>query len=165
MGAHDAGIGNLVAATESTLTMKIGELARRAGVDVQTVRYYEKAGLIEPPRRTASGYRSYGSEALERLNFIRHCRSLDMALVDVKRLLALSRDKSVSCDEVNTLVHAHLERVRAKRAALDALEKQLASLDAQCVSGHRVADCGILEELIHAAHGEACACHPRARAK
>jgi Cd(II)/Pb(II)-responsive transcriptional regulator len=143
--------------------MKIGELARKAGVDVQTVRYYEKAGLIAPPGRTASGYRAYGPEALERLTFIRHCRSLDMALADVKRLLALSRDKTVSCDEVNSLVHVHLERVRAKRAALAALEKQLASLDAQCTSGHRVADCGILEELIQAAHGEACACHPGAR--
>lgn len=143
--------------------MKIGELARQAGVDVQTVRYYEKEGLIAPPGRTASGYRTYGSEALQRLNFVRHCRSLDMALADVKRLLALSRDQSVSCDEVNAMVHAHLGRVRAKRAALEALEKQLATLDAQCASGHRVADCGILEELIHAAHGESCACHPGAR--
>lgn len=145
--------------------MKIGELARKAGVDVQTVRYYEKEGLVPPPRRTASDYREYGPEALERLNFIRHCRSLDMALADIARLLALSRDKSVSCDEVNGLVHAHLERVRAKRAALESLEQQLASLDAQCASGHRVADCCILEELIHAAHGEACACHPAARSR
>jgi Cd(II)/Pb(II)-responsive transcriptional regulator len=145
--------------------MKIGELARQAGVDVQTVRYYEKEGLVPLPRRTASGYREYGPEALERLNFIRHCRSLDMALADIARLLALSRDKSVSCDEVNGLVHAHLERVRAKRAALESLEQQLASLDAQCASGHRVADCGILEELIHAAHGEACACHPAPRSR
>jgi len=145
--------------------MRIGELAAQAGVDVQTVRYYEREGLIEAPARTASGYRSYSRPHLERLNFIRHCRSLDMALADVKRLLALSRDRAVSCDEVNDLVRAHLGRVRAKRAALDALEKQLAALDAQCTSGHRVADCGILEELIHAAHGEACACHPGTQAK
>jgi len=145
--------------------MRIGELAAQAGVDVQTLRYYEREGLIEAPARTASGYRSYGPTHVERLNFIRHCRSLDMALADIKRLIALSRDKSVSCDQVNSLVHAHLERVRAKRAALATLEKQLATLDAQCASGHRVADCGILEELIHAAHGEACACHPAARAK
>lgn len=143
--------------------MKIGELARLAGVDVQTIRYYEKAGLIAPPARTAAGYRAYGENALERLNFIRHCRSLDMALADVKRLLTLSRDKSVSCDEVDATVHAHLERVRAKRAALEALEKQLTTLYAQCGSGHRVADCGILEGLIHAAQGEACACHPPGR--
>ncbi len=140
--------------------MRIGELAAQAGVDVQTLRYYEREGLIDAPARTASGYRAYGPAHLECLNFIRHCRSLDMALADIKRLIELSSDRAVSCDEVNGLVHAHLERVRTKRAALEALEAQLATLDAQCASGHRVADCGILEELIHAAHGEACACHP-----
>lgn len=145
--------------------MRIGELAELAGVDVQTVRYYERERLLETPGRTASGYRRYGPGDLERLNFIRHCRSLDMALADVRRLLALAGDSAVSCEEVNALVHAHLERVRAKRAALDALEKQLMALDSQCASGHRVADCGILQELIHAAHGEACACHPQAIGK
>lgn len=140
--------------------MRIGELAAQAGVDVQTVRYYEKEGLIEAPSRNASGYRSYGPSHLERMQFIRHCRSLDMALADVKRLLALSGDNDVSCDEVNAMVRAHLGRIRAKRAALELLEKQLSSLNSQCESGHRVADCGILEELIHAARGEACACHP-----
>ena len=140
--------------------MRIGELARQAGVDVQTVRYYEREGLLEAPARTGSGYRDYGPEHLERLNFVRHCRSLDMPLVEVKRLLDLSGQKTISCDEVNALVRAHLGRVQAKRQSLEALEKQLAALNAQCESGHRVADCGILEELIHAAHGEACACHP-----
>lgn len=140
--------------------MRIGELAAKAGVDVQTVRYYEREGLIESPSRTPSGYRTYGPTHLERLNFVRHCRSLDMALSDVKRLLDLSGDKAVPCEEVNGLVAAHLERVRAKRAALDDLERKLAILDAQCASGHRIADCGILQELIHAAQGEACACHP-----
>ena len=65
-----------------------------------------------------------------------------------------------TCDEVNALVRTHLGRVQAKRRSLEELERQLAALNAQCESGHRVADCGILEELIHAAHGEACACHP-----
>jgi Cd(II)/Pb(II)-responsive transcriptional regulator len=141
--------------------MRIGELAREAGVDVQTVRYYEREGLLEAPARTSSGYRAYGPEHLERLNFVRHCRSLDMPLAEVRRLLELSAQQSISCDEVNSLVSAHLERVRAKLGALRALETQLATLSEQCASGHRVADCGILEELIHAAHGEACACHPR----
>jgi DNA-binding transcriptional MerR regulator len=141
--------------------MRIGELAAQAATDVQTVRFYERSGLMDAPARTASGYRAYGRAHLERLNFIRHCRSLDMPLADVKRLLALARDRNVSCDEVNGMVGAHLERVRAKRTALDALERRLAALDAHCASGHRVADCGILEELIHAAQGEACACHPR----
>jgi len=145
--------------------MRIGELAAKAGVDVQTARYYEREGLIAAPARTASGYRTYGPAHLERMQFVRHCRSLDMPLADVKRLIALSVDKGVSCDEVNGLVQAHLERVRAKRAALELLEKQLAGLNAQCEAGHRIADCGILEELIHAAQSEACVCHPGARAK
>jgi Cd(II)/Pb(II)-responsive transcriptional regulator len=140
--------------------MKIGELAQKAGVDVQTIRYYEREGLLEAPARTASGYRAYGPEHLARLNFVRHCRSLDMPLAEVKRLIDLSSDRAVSCDQVDGLVRAHLERVQTKRKALQALEAQLAALSAQCASGHRVADCGILEELIHAAHGEACACHP-----
>jgi Cd(II)/Pb(II)-responsive transcriptional regulator len=140
--------------------MRIGELARQAGVDVQTVRYYEREGLLDAPARTASGYRAYGPRHLEWLNFVRHCRSLDMPLAEIRRLIELSRDTRVSCDQVNSLVRTHLERVHAKRKALQALESQLEALSAQCESGHRVADCGILEELIHAAHGEACACHP-----
>ncbi|MFY9316079.1 MAG: Cd(II)/Pb(II)-responsive transcriptional regulator [Burkholderiales bacterium] len=140
--------------------MRIGELAEQAGVDVQTVRYYEKEGLIEAPSRNASGYRNYGPSHLERMQFVRHCRSLDIPLADVKRLIALSGDKGVSCDEVNAMVRAHLDRIRTKRTALELLEKQLSNLNSQCESGHRVADCGILEELIHAGRGEACACHP-----
>jgi Cd(II)/Pb(II)-responsive transcriptional regulator len=139
--------------------MKIGELARSAGVDVQTVRYYEREGLLEAPARTASGYRAYGPRHVERLNFVRHCRSLDMPLAEVRRLIQLSGDKSLSCEDVDRLVRAHLERVRAKRIALQALEAQLEALSARCAADHRVADCGILGELIHAAHGEACACH------
>jgi Cd(II)/Pb(II)-responsive transcriptional regulator len=140
--------------------MRIGELARQAGVDVQTVRYYEREGLLEAPARTGSGYRVYGPAHLERLNFVRHCRSLDMPLAEIRRLIDLSSDRAVSCEQVNALVRGHLRRVQMKRKTLEELEKQLSALNAQCESGHRVADCGILEELIHAAHGEACACHP-----
>jgi Cd(II)/Pb(II)-responsive transcriptional regulator len=140
--------------------MRIGELARQAGVDVQTVRYYEREGLLEAPARTGSGYRVYGPAHLERLNFVRHCRSLDMPLAEIRRLIDLSSDCAGSCEQVNALVRGHLRRVQMKRKTLEELEKQLSALNAQCESGHRVADCGILEELIHAAHGEACACHP-----
>jgi Cd(II)/Pb(II)-responsive transcriptional regulator len=142
--------------------MKIGELAQKAGVDVQTIRYYEREGLLDAPARTGSGYRAYGPQHLERLTFVRHCRSLDMPLAEIRRLIHLSSDQAVSCEQVDQLVRTHLERVRAKRAALQNLETQLEALSAQCAAGHRVADCGILEELIHAAHGEACACHPHA---
>lgn len=141
------------------MSMKIGELARAAGVDVQTVRWYEKEGLMEAPARTASGYRSYGPAHLERLQFVRHCRSLDIPLADVKRLLALARDPRADCGAVDAMLHAHLQRVRAKLAALRTLESQLSRLGQDCSAGHRVADCHVLKELIRAARGEACACH------
>ncbi len=139
--------------------MKIGQLSRRTGVDRATIRYYERKGLIPSPARTAAGYRAYGAEAVERLQFIRHCRLLDMPLADVRRLLALSSERSAPCEEVNGLVDAQLARVRAKRRELEILERQLAGLRAQCRARKRVADCGIVGELMHAAHGEQCACH------
>lgn len=134
--------------------MRIGELAELARVDVQTVRYYEREGLMDAPPRTNSGYRSYGPAHLRRLNFVRHCRSLDMSLADVRQLVDLAGNRDVSCELVDNLVQAHLDRVRAKRSALQALEQKLEALRSQCGSGHRVADCGILEELINAAQGE-----------
>ncbi|HLS87174.1 MAG TPA: Cd(II)/Pb(II)-responsive transcriptional regulator [Burkholderiales bacterium] len=144
--------------------MRIGELARKAGVDVQTVRYYEREKLLEAPARTPAGYRVYGEKHLERLNFVRHCRSLDMPLAEVRALLEAASNRNVPCGDVDRIVHAHLARVKAKRAALEVLEAQLEALSRQCGSQpapeHRVADCAILGELIHAAHGEACACHP-----
>jgi Cd(II)/Pb(II)-responsive transcriptional regulator len=139
--------------------MRIGELARRTGVDVQTIRYYEWEGLLAAPARETSGYRSYEPEHLEQLKFIRHCRSLSMSLEEIRRMLSLSRSPTVSCESVNTLIDVQLRRVRAQRAVLDQLEKQLGQLRAQCRKGHHVADCGIFRELMHAAHGEACACH------
>ena len=142
--------------------MRIGELAAKAGVEVQTIRYYEREGLLAAPAREPSGYRAYLPEHLEQLNFVRHCRSLDMPLEDIRRILTLSVDPKVSCEDVDGIVNAHLERVRTKLEALRELEKQLSALRSQCDAGHRVADCGILEELKHAAHGEACACHPDA---
>jgi DNA-binding transcriptional MerR regulator len=134
--------------------MRIGELAHRAGVDVQTVRFYEQEGVLETPARTASGYRIYGPQHLGRLSFVRHCRSLDIPLADIRHLLVLASDSSVSCEDVNVLVQTHLDRIRAKRAALERLEAKLIALRGQCSSGHRIADCGILEDLIHTAQDE-----------
>lgn len=140
--------------------MQIRALSRRTGTDPATIRYYEREGLLQPPARTASGYRDYGPEAVERLTFIRHCRSLDIPLRDVRRLLSLLDERDASCNEVNELIDTHLEQVRRKRRELEALERQLVGLRAQCCERHRVADCGIVDELLHAARGEACACHP-----
>ena len=139
--------------------MRIGELAKLTGIEVETLRYYERVGLVQLPARQTNGYRAYGQDAIERANFIRHCRTLDMGLEDIKRLLDFTSKPDADCLDVNHLLDEHLARVRAKLQSLRTLEKQLARLRAQCDTGHRAADCGILQDLVAAAHGEACACH------
>jgi len=139
--------------------MRIGDLSRRTGVDIQTVRYYEKAGLLPTPSREANGYRAFGPAHLERLAFIRHCRALDITLADVKRLLRFVTSPDDECGDVNRLIDEQLARVRARLASMRALEKQLGALRAQCDTSRAARRCGILGELIAAAHGEACACH------
>ncbi len=137
--------------------MQVKHLSRATGVDTETIRFYEKEGLLPEPPRLANGYRDYGAAHLERLAFIRHCRALDMPLPDVRRLLQFLDNQPEHCGDVNTLVDAQLARVRARLASMQALEKQLLTLRGQC-SGQGPA-CGILTELVAAAHGEACACH------
>ncbi|WP_180682007.1 Cd(II)/Pb(II)-responsive transcriptional regulator [Tepidicella baoligensis] len=138
--------------------MQIKELARATGVDAETIRFYEKQGLLPSAARRDNGYRDYTSLHLERLSFIRHCRALDMPLADVARLLSFLDEPDSHCGEVNELVDAQLARVRARLQSMLALEKQLLLLRSRCQAtnaGH----CGILKELVAAAQGEACACH------
>ena len=139
--------------------MKISDLARATGVEVETIRYYEKAGLLPPPARESNGYRTYGPAHLERLAFVRHCRALDMPLADVARLLQVVDGHSRAEDGVEELVDAQLQRVRARLKSLRALQRQLTRLRQRCDADHAHHPCGILEELVAAAHGEACACH------
>lgn len=140
--------------------MRIGELAQLTGVDVETIRYYEKAGLLPPPAREANSYRVYGVQHIERLAFIRHCRALDMSHAEIKRLLDFIARPEADCGDIDQLIDEQLARVRARLKSMRALEKQLAALRARCGSGHPAAECGILHELVSAAHVEACACHP-----
>lgn len=140
--------------------MKIGELAKAAGCEVETIRYYEREGLLTAPPRTASGYRQYTQREVEQLNFVRHCRSLDMPLADIRRLAAAASDAVGACDEVDALVDARIGRVRSKLASLRALEVQLVRLRAQCETARRGEACRIVASLQQAAHEEACACHP-----
>ena len=140
--------------------MKIGELAKATGCEVETIRYYEREGLLAAPPRSGSGYRQYAPREVEQLNFIRHCRSLDMPLADIRRLVDLAGDAVASCDEVDALVDGHIARVRSKLASLRALEAQLMRLRAQCGAASPRAACRIVASLQKAAHDEACACHP-----
>ncbi|WP_018988610.1 Cd(II)/Pb(II)-responsive transcriptional regulator [Aromatoleum toluclasticum] len=139
--------------------MRIGELGQATGVDIETIRYYEKAGLLPEPARRNNGYRAYGASHLERLAFIRHCRALDISLADVKRLLEFVAHPEVDCGDIDCLIDAQLARVRARLESMRALERQLSALRSRCGARHSAGDCGILHELVAAAHGEACACH------
>jgi DNA-binding transcriptional MerR regulator len=145
--------------------MRIGALSRATGVDIETIRFYEKSGLLPAPARSANGYRDYAQQHLERLAFIRHCRALDMSLADVGLLLAsLHTRDAARLAGVDGLVDAQLAKVRARLASMRALEQQLMALRARCDADHSAHGCGILEELVAAAHGEACACHGLAEA-
>ena len=132
--------------------MQIKELALATGVDVETIRYYEKQGLMPAPARRENGYRDYAVAHLERLSFI--------PLGDVNRLLGFVDKPDRNCGDVDLLVDDQLARVRARLKSMRALEKQLLRLRARCLGTHEGAHCGILEELVSAAHGESCACHP-----
>jgi DNA-binding transcriptional MerR regulator len=139
--------------------MKISDLGRATGVEVETIRYYEKAGLLPSPARKANGYRSYADAHLQRLAFVRHCRALDMPLADVKRLLDFVGGARDERGDIDALIHGQLQRVRARLKSLRALERQLTALRASCDADHATHGCGILHELVAAAQGEACACH------
>lgn len=92
--------------------MKIGDLANLTGTQVETIRYYEKEGLLPEPARTVTNYRIYDVQHVERLAFIRRCRSLDMGLDEVRVLLGLKDKPSQSCEDANRVLDEHLGRVR-----------------------------------------------------
>lgn len=143
--------------------MRIGELATATGVDVETVRYYEREGLLAPPARQANSYRIYGQAHLERLSFIRHCRALDIPLADIRRLLGFLDAPGEDCGDIDQLIEAQLSRVRVRLQSMRALERQLAELRKRCDAHHATTECGILHELVAAAHGEGCVCHGKPR--
>lgn len=145
--------------------MKIGELGEAAGVDNATIRFYEREGLLPTPRRSANGYRRYGAQHAERLAFIRHCRELDMPLAEIRTLLAAAQSPGVSCARVNALIDEQLARLRARLEAMKRLEGKLQALRKRCNPHGGRKHCGILEDLVAAAHGEHCACHPDSRVR
>lgn len=128
--------------------MKIGELARQAGCGVETVRYYERVGLLPPPEREAqNNYRHYQARHLQLLLFIRRCRTLDLTQEEIRQLLAARQQPDAGCEAINQLVDAHLAQVRARLTELQALEQQLLALRGQCQASLTTRECGILKEL------------------
>lgn len=127
--------------------MKIGELARRTGCQVETIRYYEHEGLLPAPARSAANYRLYGPSHAERLAFIRHCRALDMTLDEIRSLLDYHDHPEQPCHEADTLIDEHLAHVESRIAQLQALKQALVKLRARCNGESAASDCGILNEL------------------
>ena len=127
--------------------MKIGELAAAAECDVATVRFYEKEGLMPPPRRTPSNYRAYSPGHVERLRFIRRCRSLDMDLNEVRLLLSFVDRPEENCGCVNEALDTHIDHVEARLRELSALQDELKRLRRKCRQASKAAACGILDDL------------------
>lgn len=128
-------------------SLKIGELAKKTGCLVETIRYYEREGLLHEPMRSDGNYRLYGNAHVERLRFIRQCRSLDMTLDETRRLLSLRDVPEKSCHEVNTLIDEHTCHVIDRIAELKALQKQWKELRNLCQKTEAVKDCEILQSL------------------
>ncbi len=126
--------------------LTIAKLAEASGVHLETVRYYERIGLMPRPARTASNYRSYGPEHVERLSFIRRAREIGFSIGEIKELLVLAGPGRASCTEVQTLTAAHLDGVRAKIADLRKLEVILASALERCLAEPEPA-CPVLDML------------------
>ena len=127
--------------------MKIGELAKLTDCQVETIRYYEREGLLPEPARTDGNYRLYTQAHVERLTFIRNCRSLDMTLEEIRSLLSLRDSPQDQCESVNALIDEHIHHVKARVDSLLALQAQLLDLRQRCSAGADKDHCGILQRL------------------
>ncbi len=130
--------------------LKIGDLAGRLQIPVETIRYYEREGLLPQPRRSEGNYRLYDPALVERLGFIRNCRALDMTLEEIRELLRLRDAPGQECGEVNQLLDAHIGHVSARIAELRRLKSHLQALRDRCGQSQDVGHCAILSGLAQA---------------
>ena len=126
--------------------MKIGELSRATGTNIETIRYYERIGLLPAPDRTAANYRSYGSAHRSRLSFVRHSRELGFTIEEIRSLLDLSDDPARDCGEADRIATRHLEQVEEKIAQLRLLRDELTRIVGRCRGG-LAGDCRVIEAL------------------
>lgn len=131
------------------LSLKIGALARRTQCPPETIRFYEREGLLPAPTRSAGNYRLYGRAHVERLAFIRNCRALDMTLDEIRQLLRLRDLPQDNCHAAHALLDEHVAHVAARITELQQLERQLKALRRQCQPARDEKECGILGELSH----------------
>jgi MerR family mercuric resistance operon transcriptional regulator len=130
-------------------TYAIGAASKQTGCHIETIRYYERIGLLPSPSRSASGYRRYALEHLKRLAFVRRARDLGFTLDDVRRLLRLAERRERSCAQARSLATAHLRDVQAKLRDLRAMERVLKDMIARCADG-TLPHCPLIEALFRA---------------
>jgi len=124
----------------------IGRLSAETGVNIETIRYYERIAIMPAPPRTRGGQRVYGDDHLKRLTFIRRSRELGFSLDEIRALLGLAGGHALTCAEVSDMAQAHIAGIRHKVKDLKRLERVLTDLAAQC-HGRRVPECPILDAL------------------
>ena len=127
-----------------------GVLSQRAGCNIETVRYYERAGLMPDPERSEGGYRLYQEQHVRRLQFIRRCRELGFTIAEIRALLDLVDHKGYTCEEVRDISIAHAEEVRRKIEDLRRLERTMRAMIKEC-DGGAVPECPIIDALFDAA--------------
>ncbi|KKX23790.1 MULTISPECIES: helix-turn-helix domain-containing protein [Hyphomicrobiales] len=132
--------------------MQIGDLSRRTGVNIETIRYYERIGVLPKPARQSNGRRTYSPADAVRLGFIRHARDLGFDLTSVRVLLALQEQPEVSCDDASLIAQDQLEAVESRIARLLKLRDELRRMISECGRG-RVAECRVIEALTTPAKG------------
>ena len=127
--------------------MKIGELSKKSGCSIQTIRFYEKQRLVVPCGRTEGNYRIYNNSALSTLSIIKQCRSLGLTIVEIKQLLDTKKSPDKSCSIVNGLVRKHMGNVQRRIAELKELEFMLSEMASACSDNRTVRECGVLQLL------------------
>lgn len=127
--------------------LMIGDLGRRTGTKVNTIRFYEEVGLLPRPARTPSGRRTYGDDDLRRLAFIRHARSLGFGTDMIRSLLDLAAQPERGCEKARDIAVHHLAEVDARIRSLESLRTELDRMVSGCGGQRRIAECGILEAL------------------
>ena len=131
---------------ENPARVAIGAIAKRTNTNVETIRFYERIGLLPPPGRSVGGYRLYRMEHVKRLNFVRRARALGFSIAEVRQLLRLADERRRPCAKVRVVAEAHLRDVHAKIADLRAMERVLTETIARCARGRGI-HCPLIEAL------------------
>jgi MerR family copper efflux transcriptional regulator len=129
------------------MTLTIGAIAKRTGLGIQTVRFYEREGLLEEPPRSSSGYRTYDESAVRRLGFIRRAQELGFSLKEIRELISLEQDLDADCDHVRGIANAKLDTIEIKIADLLRMKSALEKVVQSCAGTGTIRDCGVIECL------------------